>query len=106
MILTPNLLLNFQPMTRRQWGFLILTGIAAAGGQIFITKAYAKAPAKEISVFDFSIVLFAAFFGYVFLGQLPDALSVAGYIIIIGTALVKWYLLMRRSRKTERNGTS
>ena len=106
LMLTPNLLLNYQPMTARQWTFLILTGIAAAGGQIFITKAYAKAPAKEISVFDFSIVLFAALFGFVFLGQLPDCLSVAGYIIIIGTALIKWYLLMRRTRKTERNGTS
>ena len=94
MLLLP-LLLNYQHMTPRQWLFLILTGTAAAGGQIFITKAYAKAPAKEISVYDFSIVIFAAIFGFLFLGQLPDVWSIIGYIIIIGTAVVKWRYSMK-----------
>ena len=88
--LTPVLLLCYEPMTARQWMFLVLTGLAAAGGQICITKAYSKAPAKEISVYDFSIVIFAALLGFCFLGQLPDRFSVIGYIIIIGTAVVKW----------------
>lgn len=101
LMLTPSLLLHFQPMSAKQWCFLILTGMSAAGGQIFITKAYAKAPAKEISVFDFSIVLFAAVLGYLFLGQIPDWLSVAGYIIIIGTAVLKWYLLSRMPNRKE-----
>ena len=94
-MLLPNLILNFAPMTGKQLIFLILTGIAAAGGQIFITKAYAKAPAKEISVYDFSIVIFAAVFGFCFLGQLPDAYSFIGYIIIIGTAILKWRYTMK-----------
>ena len=97
LMLLPNLILNFAPMTGKQLIFLILTGIAAAGGQIFITKAYAKAPAKEISVYDFSIVIFAAAFGFCFLGQLPDAYSFIGYIIIIGTAILKWRYTMKKS---------
>ena len=93
----PYLILNYKPMTAKQWMFLILTGIAAAGGQIFITKAYAKAPAKEISVYDFSIVLFAAFFGFLFLGQIPDIYSVIGYVIIVGIAIFKWrYMLLKQ----------
>jgi drug/metabolite transporter (DMT)-like permease len=90
LMLLPNLLLRYVPMTPRQWLFLVLTGIAAAGGQIFITRAYACAPAKEISVYDFSIVIFAAIFGFLFLHQRPDWLSIAGYVIIIGTAVLKW----------------
>lgn len=90
LMLLPSLILNYQPMSGEQWLFLILTGIAAAGGQIFITKAYSKAPAKDISVFDFSIVIFAAVLGFLFLGQVPDWLSVAGYVVIIGTAVWKW----------------
>ena len=90
LMLLPNLLLRYMPMTPRQWLFLVLTGIAAAGGQIFITRAYACAPAKEISVYDFSIVIFAAIFGFLFLHQRPDWLSIAGYVIIIGTAVLKW----------------
>lgn len=96
LLLTPNLILNYSPMSGRQWLCLVLTGIAAAGGQIFITKAYSKAPAKEISVYDFSIVLFAALFGFFFLDQIPDILSVIGYIIIIGIAIFKWRYMLRK----------
>lgn len=91
LLLTPNLILNYQPMDERAWMFLVLTGIAAAGGQIFITKAYATAPAKEISVYDYSIVIFTAALGFCFLGQIPDYLSVIGYVIIIGTAIAKCF---------------
>ncbi|MBR6925043.1 MAG: DMT family transporter, partial [Oscillospiraceae bacterium] len=72
MLLLPNMFFNYKPMTPIQWMFLVLTGLAAAGGQIGITSAYACAPAKEISVYDFSIVIFAAIFGFMFLGQIPD----------------------------------
>lgn len=99
LILTPNLLLNYSPMNGRQWLMLVLTGIAAAGGQIFVTKAYSFAPAKEISVYDFSIVIFAAVFGFLFLGQLPDLYSVIGYVIIIGTAIFKWQYMLRHEAK-------
>ncbi len=101
LLLTPNLILNYSPMTGRQWLFLVLTGLAAAGGQIGITSAYSKAPAKQISVYDFSIVIFAAVLGFAFLGQVPDWLSVIGYVIIIGTAVVKWYLTVVKNSDTE-----
>ncbi|MCQ2519355.1 MAG: DMT family transporter [Lachnospiraceae bacterium] len=91
LMLLPAFIAGYTPMTAKQWGFLCLTGIAAAGGQIGITNAYQKAPAKEISVYDFSIVIFAAILGFIFLNQIPDWLSVIGYVIIIGTAVTKWY---------------
>jgi drug/metabolite transporter (DMT)-like permease len=93
--LLPYLILHFTPMTLQQWIYLWLTGAAAAGGQVFITKAYAYAPAKEISVYDFSNVVFSAIWGILFLGQMPDRLSIIGYIIIIGTAVIKWWFSMR-----------
>ena len=99
LMLTPYLIFNYTPMTLTQWGFLILTGFAAAGGQIFITKAYSYAPAKEISVYDFSIVIFTAIFGFLFLDQIPDYLSVIGYIIIIGTAVIKWYFTVHHKKE-------
>jgi len=88
-LLTPYLIFNYVSMTPTQWGLCGLTGLAAAGGQIGITKAYSYAPAKEISVYDFSIVLFTAILGFMFLGQSPDLFSVIGYVIIIGTAIAK-----------------
>lgn len=101
MMFLPYLILRYQPMSGRQWMFLILTGVAAAGGQIFITKAYSKAPAKEISVYDFSIVLFAAMFGFMFLGQIPDIFSIIGYVIIVGIAVFKWRYMLSKQKKTD-----
>ena len=100
LMLTPFLIFNYTPMTGKQWFFLILTGLAAAGGQIGITSAYARAPAKEISVYDFSIVIFAAILGFVFLNQKPDIFSVFGYVIIIGTAVIKWYYTVKKYSRT------
>lgn len=102
LLLLPNLIINYEPMSLRAWGFLCLTGLSAAGGQICITNAYTKAPAKEISVYDFSIVLFAAMLGFMFLDQIPDYLSVIGYVIIIGTAIIKWYFTNGYHKNSEK----
>ncbi len=77
-------------MSGRQWLMLGLGGVAAALGQFSITTAYRYAPAKNISVFDYTQVIFAAILGFVFLGELPTLYSVIGYIIIISVAVVRW----------------
>lgn len=92
----PSMLFAFSPMTLAQTLFLLLAGAAAAGGQFSITAAYTRAPAKELSVFDYSQIVFAALLGFVFLGQIPDLWSVIGYCIIIGAAVAKW-LYSRRA---------
>lgn len=91
----PFLIAEFQPMKTEQLLCLLLAGVSATGGQIFITKAYTKAPAKEISVFDYTQVLFAALLGFVFFGQIPDWMSLVGYLIIIGSAIFKWNYLRK-----------
>lgn len=101
LMLVPYLLFNYKPMTGPEWLFLCLTGIAAAGGQICITQAYSKAPAKEISVYDFSIVIFTAVFGFIFLDQIPDIFSIIGYIIIIGIAVIKWRITMKQAKNSK-----
>lgn len=95
----PTLIFDFTPMTMQQLIYLLLAGCAAAGGQIFITAAYTKAPAKEISVFDYSQIIFTASFGLIFLNQIPDVLSLLGYIIIIGAAIFKWKYNMKENKK-------
>ena len=91
----PSLLFHYHPMTAAQVLSLLGAGISASLGQLCVTKAYSLAPAKEISVFDYSQVLFAAICGFLFLGEIPDMFSRIGYVIIIGTALVKWGHSMR-----------
>lgn len=84
----PYLIFNFHPMTARQWVYLILVGVCAAGGQFGITAAYTYAPSREISVYDYSNVIFTAVSGYFFLGgQIPDLWSFVGYFIICSMAI-------------------
>ena len=96
LVLLPNLLLNYQTMTARQFLFLILAGCSAAVAQLSVTAAYQHAPARDISVFDYSQVVYAAIWGFLLWGEIPDLWSFLGYAIIIGTAFGKWYLMTRR----------
>ena len=87
LVLVPFLILDYHPMSLKQVLFLLGAGLMAAGGQFAITAAYNFAPAKEISVFDYTQVVFAALLGFFVLGQVPDLYSVIGYVIIIGVAV-------------------
>ncbi len=84
----PFIIFDYAPMTLKQTLILLLAGLAASGGQFGITAAYTNAPAKEVSVFDYSQIIFAAVMGFVFFDQIPDIYSVIGYAIIFGVSLV------------------
>ena len=90
LVTLPFLIFNYSPMTLKQLFLLILAGIFAAIGQLGITSAYKYAPAKNISVFDYTQVIFAALLGIMFLGEIPVLLSIIGYIIIISAAILRW----------------
>lgn len=91
----PFFIMGFVPMTVIQWTLLLCAGIAATGGQLCITKAYTKAPAKVISVFDYSQIMFATLWGIIFLNELPDVYSFIGYALIIGVAVFKWWYTIK-----------
>lgn len=91
----PLIIANPVTMTAKQLVFLILAGAGAAVGQLFITAAYTYAPPKDISIYDYAQVVYAAILAFIVWGEMPDALSIAGYIIIIGIAAVQWRLKRR-----------
>ena len=86
----PFVIADFHPMSGRQLLMLLLAGLSAAGGQLSVTSAYRFAPAKEISIFDYTQILWAALFGMLIFHTMPDRLSLLGYAIIIGSALLRW----------------
>ena len=104
LVTVPFLIMNYVPMSGEQWIFLLLAGAAATGGQLSITKAYTKAPAKEISVFDYSQIVFAALLGFLFLHEIPDCYSIIGYVIIIGIAVFKWWYNCHYGNRKNANG--
>lgn len=84
----PWLVFDYHPMSAVQIIILFLAGLSAAGGQFSITAAYCYAPAKEISVYDYSQIIFSAGLGFFVFGQVPDLLSWLGYGIICAMAVV------------------
>ncbi|MBO6108469.1 MAG: DMT family transporter [Eubacterium sp.] len=84
----PFMVINFVTPSLYQFVMLLLCGVSAAGGQFTITAAYYHAPAKEISVFDYTQLIFSTAFGYFIFSQTPDHYSIIGYLII--TSMAVW----------------
>ncbi len=99
LVTLPYLLLRYHPMTGEQLLFLLLAGLSAAGGQFSITAAYFHAPAREISVYDYSQIIFSAALGFFLFDQIPDVLSWMGYAVICSMAVLMF--LYNRNQKQE-----
>ena len=96
LVAVPFMIFDYQPMSWIQLLYLMLASLGGLGGQLSITAAYRSAPAKEISVFDYSQVIFAAFLGVLLFSEVPDIWSVIGYVMIIGIAVLRWHFARGR----------
>lgn len=94
----PFVVFGYSPMTWQQLLSLVCAGVSAAIAQFCITSAYSFAPAKEVSIYDYSQIIFAAALGFIVMGQVPDIWSFIGYGIIIAAAFV---MFRYNNRKTE-----
>lgn len=63
-------------------GLMVVAGIFATSGQLLLTRGYALAPAALVGPFTYSSVVFAALFGWLLWGEMPDALSLAGAVLV------------------------
>ena len=102
LVTLPFLIFDFHPMTLGQFCMLLLAGLSAAGGQFTITAAYTRAPAREVSVFDYTQIVFAAGLGFLFFGQIPDLFSVIGYCIISGVAVWMFLYNLRKDHQLQK----
>lgn len=80
--LFPIAIFYFEPMTAKQFFYLIIAGIFATFGQFGITYGYKHAPASKISIYNFSGVIFSTIFGYFLFDQSQDFFSYIGYLLI------------------------
>nr|WP_199690011.1 MULTISPECIES: DMT family transporter [Clostridia] len=95
MILLPFVIAFYEPMTWHQWAYLLGAGVFATVGQFGITMAYKYAPAKEISIFFYSTVVYSALISIILFEQIPDILSIIGYLTIFGASL---YMFLKNNQ--------
>lgn len=69
---------------------LIGIGIFAGLGQISLTKAYHLAPASEISIYNYTSILFATIIGVIIGDSFPDMYSLLGGSLIVLTAFYNY----------------
>lgn len=96
LLCAPFFIANFTPMNGFQWFCMIMAGVSATLGQFGITFAFSLGKASEISIYDYSMIIFSTTLGFLFLGEVPDIFSFIGYGVIIG-ASVTMFVISNRS---------
>ena len=61
-------------------------GVFATVGQFTLTRAYVHAPAARVGPFLYAGPVFAGLLDWLIWGRLPDALFVAGAVVVIASA--------------------
>ena len=84
----PFLAFDCRPMTATQVAVLLGAGGSAALGQFGITWAYRFAEPRQVAVYEYVGIIFAAGLGFLAFGQVPDAFSVAGFAAIIAMGVL------------------
>lgn len=95
----PWLIFDYHTMTLAQTVILLMAGLCAAGGQFAITAAYCYAPASEVSIYDYTKVIFSMILGFVMFQQIPDFYSWVGYIIICLMAVLMFFYNKKRGAR-------
>lgn len=96
-MLFPFVIIFYHPMSWLQLIYLVLAGVFATIGQFGLTLAYKFAPARDISIFFYSTVLYSTIFSILLFHQTPDPWSITGYVIIMGALL---YMFLKNRRET------
>ncbi len=98
LVCLPFIVFDYTPMSLYQLAMLILAGLMAAFGQFTVTAAYFYAPANEISVYDYTAVIFSTIWGFAFFRQTPDVCSIIGYFLICGAAAANFIKNKKHSK--------
>lgn len=81
------------------WGLFAAAGIVGGLSHLLTIRAFQIAAAAMISPFKYLSLVWAAGFGYVIWGDVPDAMKVAGAALVVGSGL---YILYRETSMARR----
>lgn len=78
----------YEPMPLEDLAMMFLVGALGLLGQYLVLTGFRKAPAAYVAPMQYSQIVWAILFGYVFFGELIDIWVVIGSIVTIGSGLV------------------
>ncbi|MFI3226738.1 MAG: DMT family transporter [Clostridia bacterium] len=87
----PVMMLDFVLVPPKTFLLLLCIGLSAALGQICLTYAYSCSKASEVSIYNYSGIIFSMILGYIFLEQAVPSTSSIGAILVIISALIVYF---------------
>ncbi len=84
--------------TARDLALLLMLGLVATAGHMGVTRALKLAPASLVVPYQYSFVLWAALFGWLFFGDAPGWHICAGAAVVVGAGLLLFRLEARAAR--------
>jgi drug/metabolite transporter (DMT)-like permease len=87
--------IDWKPLTWTSLLLFVANGLVNGGAHFLIIEAYRLGQAPVVSPFKYSILLWAALFGYMVWGHVPDRWIVIGAIPVVASGL---YILHREQR--------
>ena len=74
------------------FGLIVIGALFLAGGSTLAVSAFRNVDASVVAPFRYSLLIWSALAGYFVFGEVSDALSIAGSLLIVGSGL---YMLHR-----------
>ena len=90
---------NWRPIQWQHWPWLILLGVTGTFGQLLVTGAFKRATVAVIAPLDYTHMIWAVIYGYLFWGHLPGASTWTGTAVIVSSGL---YIIFREHRVKQR----
>ena len=87
--------MDWTPPTMDHLPWLVLIGLLGGFGQMLIIQAFRHAEASMLAPFEYSSIIWAILFGYLFWSEVPDDLTLVGAAIVVGAGV---YIAQRESR--------
>jgi drug/metabolite transporter (DMT)-like permease len=81
---------------------LVAIGIIAAIGFYCLSRAYCISEASAIAPFEFTYIIWAVLFGYLFWDEVPGITTIFGVLILVSSSLYVWH----RERQLEQSITA
>ena len=92
----------YQPMPIEHLGAVGVMAVLAIAGGFVLIGAYRNGEAVIVAPMQYSQLLWATLYGALFFDEWPDAMTLAGAVLIIGSGV---YIVLRESRSTASENT-
>lgn len=82
---------QWKPMHAKEWATIAILAALMLAMAVGVAKAYQSPHPEIIATVEYSYIIFAVFWGYVFFAEVPDGWSLAGMVLItLGGLMTVW----------------